>query len=137
MQGAGCRVQGAGFRPQGAGCRVHPNAEMEARARHSRRCETAARACAVDSLRARERESERESEREGGGERERERESERASERESERARNKTEKQFFIDNLLVRIHSIIEMILVDRPCAIGFPVRSTFRGFEASPQTLM
>ena len=25
----------------------------------------------------------------------------------------------FIDNLLVRIHLIIEMILVDRPCAIG------------------
>ena len=27
------------------------------------------------------------------------------------------ETEFFIDNLLVRIHSIIEMILVDRPCA--------------------
>jgi len=26
---------------------------------------------------------------------------------------------FFIDNLLVRIHLIIEMILVDRPCAMG------------------
>ena len=25
----------------------------------------------------------------------------------------------FIDNLLVRIHLIIEMILVDRPCATG------------------
>ena len=25
----------------------------------------------------------------------------------------------FIDTLLVRIHLIIEMILVDRPCAIG------------------
>ena len=31
-----------------------------------------------------------------------------------------TEREFFIDNLLVRIHLIIEMILVDRPCAMGF-----------------
>ena len=29
------------------------------------------------------------------------------------------EREFFIDNLLVRIHFIIEMILVDRPCAMG------------------
>ena len=29
------------------------------------------------------------------------------------------EKEFFIDNLLVRIHLIIDMILVDRPCAMG------------------
>ena len=29
------------------------------------------------------------------------------------------EREFFIDNLLVRIHLIIEMILVDQPCAIG------------------
>ena len=29
------------------------------------------------------------------------------------------EKDFFIDNLLVQIHLIIEMILVDRPCAMG------------------
>ena len=29
------------------------------------------------------------------------------------------EREFFIDNLLVRIHSIIEMIVVDRPCAMG------------------
>jgi len=28
------------------------------------------------------------------------------------------ESEFFIDNLLVRIHLIIEMILVDRPCAM-------------------
>jgi hypothetical protein len=27
---------------------------------------------------------------------------------------------FFIDNLLVRIHLIIEMVLVDRPCAMEF-----------------
>ena len=26
---------------------------------------------------------------------------------------------FVIDNLLVRIHLIIEMIIVDRPCAMG------------------
>ena len=26
--------------------------------------------------------------------------------------------EFFIDNLLVQIHLIIEMILVDRPCAM-------------------
>ena len=28
-------------------------------------------------------------------------------------------RDFFIDNLLVRIHVIVEMILVDRPCAMG------------------
>ena len=28
------------------------------------------------------------------------------------------EREFFIDNLLVRIHLIIEMILVDQPCAM-------------------
>jgi len=31
-----------------------------------------------------------------------------------------TERVFLIDNLLVRIHLIIDMILVDRPCAVGF-----------------
>ena len=30
-----------------------------------------------------------------------------------------TEREFFMDNLLVRIHLIMEMILVDRPCAMG------------------
>ena len=29
------------------------------------------------------------------------------------------EREFFSDNLLVRIHLIIEMISVDRPCAMG------------------
>ena len=29
------------------------------------------------------------------------------------------EREFFVDNLLVQIHSIIEMILVDGPCAVG------------------
>jgi hypothetical protein len=29
------------------------------------------------------------------------------------------ERELFIDNLLARIHSIIEMILVDRPCTMG------------------
>jgi len=29
------------------------------------------------------------------------------------------EREFFFDNLLVQIHLIIEMILVDRPCAMG------------------
>jgi len=29
------------------------------------------------------------------------------------------EREFFIDNLLIRIHSIIVMLLVDRPCAMG------------------
>ena len=28
-------------------------------------------------------------------------------------------REFLIDNLLVRIHSIVEMMLVDRPCAMG------------------
>ena len=28
-------------------------------------------------------------------------------------------REFFVDNLLVQIHFITEMILVDRPCAIG------------------
>jgi len=29
------------------------------------------------------------------------------------------QREFFVDNLLVRIHLIIEIILVDRPCAMG------------------
>ena len=29
------------------------------------------------------------------------------------------EREFFIDNLLIRIHLIIVMISVDRPCAMG------------------
>ena len=29
------------------------------------------------------------------------------------------QREFFIDNLLVRIHLIIEMVLVDWPCAMG------------------
>ena len=29
------------------------------------------------------------------------------------------ERDFFIDNLLVQIHLIIEIILVDQPCAMG------------------
>ena len=29
------------------------------------------------------------------------------------------EREIFIDNLLVRVHLIIEIILVDRPCATG------------------
>ena len=48
---------------QGAGCRVHPDEEIDARARHSRRCDTAARACAVDGVCERERAKELESER--------------------------------------------------------------------------
>ena len=28
-------------------------------------------------------------------------------------------REFFIENLLVRIHLIVEVILVDQPCAIG------------------
>ena len=31
----------------------------------------------------------------------------------------KQEKELFVDNLLVRIHLIIEIILEDRPCAMG------------------
>ena len=36
------------------------------------------------------------------------------------------EREFFTVNLLVQIHLIIEMILVDRPCAMGvvWPPRS-------------
>jgi len=29
------------------------------------------------------------------------------------------EREFFVDNLLVRIHLIIETVLVDRPCTMG------------------
>jgi hypothetical protein len=29
------------------------------------------------------------------------------------------EREIFIDNLLVRVHWIIEMIAVERPCAVG------------------
>ena len=34
-------------------------------------------------------------------------------------AQHAREREFFIVNLLVRIHFIIAMILVDRPCAVG------------------
>ena len=34
-------------------------------------------------------------------------------------SRHFLKKEFFVDNLLVRIHSLIEMNLVDRPCAMG------------------
>ena len=30
-----------------------------------------------------------------------------------------TEREFIIDNLLARVHLIVEMILADRPCAMG------------------
>ena len=40
----------------------------------------------------------------------------REKERERERER---ERESVIDNLLVRLHLIIEMILVDRPCTMG------------------
>ena len=30
-----------------------------------------------------------------------------------------SEREFFVDNLLIRIHSIIEIISVHRPCAMG------------------
>ena len=33
-----------------------------------------------------------------------------------------TEREFFIDNLMVRIHLIIVMISVDRPCAMGVSI---------------
>ena len=36
------------------------------------------------------------------------------------------EREFFIDNLLVQIHFVIEMILVDRPRAMG-ALNSLFR----------
>ena len=32
------------------------------------------------------------------------------------------EREFFIDNLMVRIHSIIVMILEDRPCPMGVSI---------------
>ena len=35
------------------------------------------------------------------------------------RSRNPSEREFFTDNLLDRMHLIIEMILVDLPCAMG------------------
>jgi len=35
-----------------------------------------------------------------------------------------SQREFFIDNLLVRIHFVIQMVLVDRPCAMG--VRRSF-----------
>ena len=34
-------------------------------------------------------------------------------------AAREREREFFIDNLLVQIHLIVEMILVDRPCVMG------------------
>jgi len=60
-----------------------------------------------------------------------------------------TEREFFIDNLMVRIDLIIDMILVDRPCAMGveFPFSGsltyTFLGaghkrpFEGDPSPVL
>ena len=31
---------------------------------------------------------------------------------------HRAEREFFIDNLMVRIHIIVQMILVDRPCTV-------------------
>ena len=31
-----------------------------------------------------------------------------------------SDREFFIDNLLIRIHFIVDMIIVDWPCAMGF-----------------
>jgi hypothetical protein len=39
--------------------------------------------------------------------------------RRSAQAGGPDQRVFFIDNLLVQIHVIIEMILVDWPCAMG------------------
>ena len=39
--------------------------------------------------------------------------------RQREAAPPAADREFCIHNLLVRIHLIIEMILVDRPCAMG------------------
>ena len=33
--------------------------------------------------------------------------------------RRDAEREIFMDNLLIRIHSIIEMILIDRSCAMA------------------
>jgi hypothetical protein len=38
---------------------------------------------------------------------------------EAEQFINLDEREIFIDNLLVRVHWIIEMIVVERPCAMG------------------
>ena len=35
------------------------------------------------------------------------------------RSTKSSEREFLIDNLLVRIHYIIKIILVDRPCTMG------------------
>ena len=87
--------------------------------------------------REREKEKERERKRERTRERARERENERERKRERERERERVkegppaprrrclgrrggwwEREFLIDNLLVRVLLIIEMILVDRPSAM-------------------
>jgi len=44
------------------------------------------------------------------------------------------EREFFIDNLLGQIHFIIEMILVDRPCAMGFRVHFSRKPYIYLPR---
>ena len=39
------------------------------------------------------------------------------------------EREIFVDNLLVRVHWIIEMIVVERPCAMGV-LNSRFPGVQ-------
>jgi len=79
--------------------------------------------------RERERERERETERQRGRKREREGTREKEKERGGSQLGSPgsrlylsppyEEKDFFIGNLLVRIHLIVEMILVDQPYAMG------------------
>jgi len=58
---------------------------------------------------------------------------------EEEEVAAQSEREFFIDNLLVRIDLIIEMILVDRPCAMGLQDgrgRDVRRGRDAGARTI-
>jgi len=94
-QGAGCKVQGSGFRVQGSGFRVQGSGfRVQGLGRRAWEATwgvpLALRTCVAPW---------------GGG---------------VPRATYSAgEGEFFIVNLLVRIHLIIEMTLLDRPCAVG------------------
>ena len=48
--------------------------------------------------------------------------------------RYNSKREFFTDNLLVRIHLLIEMNLVNRPCAMGFEFPLNVADWGASPR---
>ena len=99
VEGAGCRVQGAGGRVQGAGLRTCPGSSARASGRMVKGVVRTLLSPCPDTP------------------------SYEPYPQSDIRLRalpiGSQHRGFLIDNLVVRIHLIIEMVLVDRPCAMG------------------